>query len=446
MTTIEGVATRWVDIVTGKEKKKGTLRTDHIFPSGDAIMSYGFHFEIARLLRSKNNSPRLFLLNGARWSNSTDRHQRHVRSAVDGSKIPKVIIPYGALEAADVDFDSIQLVDDLPEGMETIEHKTLTRPEGSVWRREWHGDYVDYTTEEQQAIADRHTATDFRTWSNMAQYTLNPQYPATDAWHVQWMKEHPEPPPAHTIEDLSHYERRHWVEEFEQADILYRTSQERLAETITVTEVAEGIKEYTWTEYRHWLGESVIRAKVNGRAACKPCKATGYVDGVRYSRAERHLQEWCPSCHGRGAKDAPRWAYFLSGFDVQEPRPLYFFCELPKGAKPTTVAEAYLALKPETVLLGEQMEREVRRQGDIFAVTTSLTKRGLRKAGATFAPMGNLLGTNHEATEVALLDGVTLARGILHHRPGGRRPDHIRRPLGKSWHVIVKNTVPITRS
>jgi len=130
---------------------------------------------------------------------------------------------------------------------------------------------------------------------------------------------------------------------------------------------------------------------------------------------------------------------------VQEPRPLYFLCELAKGVKPTTVAEAYLTLKPETVLLGEQMEREVRRQGDIFAVPLSLDKRAIRKAGATFVKRGNLLGTNHEATEVAFLPGgLTLARGVLYHNPRGRRPDHIRRPLGKSWHVITKNTVPIT--
>ena len=66
--------------------------------------------------------------------------------------------------------------------------------------------------------------------------------------------------------------------------------------------------------------------------------------------------------------------------------------------------------------------------------------------GTTNEKRGNLLGTNHEATEVAYLkDGRTLARGTLWHNPDFRRPDHRRVPLAKGrWHVIVKNTVPMS--
>lgn len=176
-----------------------------------------------------------------------------------------------------------------------------------------------------------------------------------------------------------------------------------------ITEPSESDPFYRWTSQVHRLGESVIRAKVQGR---------------RYR------------------------AYFLSGFDVQESRPLYFFCELPRGAKPATVAEAYEALKPATVKTAEAMGRPVTRQGDIFAVgMNGTTKRQLRREGARFERRGQLLGTNHVATEVARMpDGTTLARGTLWHAPPSwRRPDHKRQTMGKAWHVIVKNTVPLTR-
>ena len=166
------------------------------------------------------------------------------------------------------------------------------------------------------------------------------------------------------------------------------------------------VTHYTWTAERHRLGESLIRAKVHGRR---------------------------------------NRAYFLSGFDMQEANPLYFFCELPRGIHPATVAEAYEALKPATVKAAEQMGRTVHRQGDVFAIgLAGTTKRDLRREGATFAKRGQLLGTNHEATEVAYLpDGTTLARGTLWHSPPWRDPDHKRVTIGKAWHVIVKNTVPI---
>ena len=176
---------------------------------------------------------------------------------------------------------------------------------------------------------------------------------------------------------------------------------------ITETVMPDGRTRYDWTARQHRLGESVIRAKVSGRR---------------------------------------NRAYFLSGFDMQEARPLYFFCELPRGVHPATVAEAYEALKPATVKTAEALGRTVKRQGDIFAVELASTdKRKLRRDGARFVKRGQLLGTNHEASEVAYMpDGTTLARGILWHTPPSwRRPDHKRVTVGKAWHVIVKNTVPL---
>jgi hypothetical protein len=120
---------------------------------------------------------------------------------------------------------------------------------------------------------------------------------------------------------------------------------------------------------------------------------------------------------------------------------------MPYRFKGTTVEEAYQALKPETVVLAEAMGREVKRQGDIFAVPApSVTKRELRAKGARFEKRGQLLKTNHVATEVAYLPGgLTMARGTLYHAPERRRPDHARRTIGSEWHIIQKNTVPVTK-
>jgi len=171
---------------------------------------------------------------------------------------------------------------------------------------------------------------------------------------------------------------------------------------------------WEWTTYRHWLGASVFQAAYTSHVG----------------------EDWQP---------VTRTAYFLSAFDEQEPRPLYFLCELPAGAAPGTVAEALQALKPAEVLAAEAAGLTVTRQGDVFAVPLDLTTRqvpGKTERG------GYLLNLGHKATEVRVADdGTTYARGILRHSPVqyGRAPEHQRRPMGdrKRWHLIVKNTVPL---
>ena len=193
-------------------------------------------------------------------------------------------------------------------------------------------------------------------------------------------------------------------------DRIERTRHESRADSglpswnVEVTEDEQGTL-WSWTTSRHWLGESLVRATIRG----------------------------------------DRSALFLSGFDRNETRRSYFFCELPQSASHvTTVDEALEALKPAAVLLAESEGRQVFRQGDIFAIQTGLTKRELTKRGAVYGRGVSLLGTNHVATEVALLPtGTQLVRGSLRHEPGSRAADHARVKLGDGWFVVVKNTVPV---
>lgn len=322
----QDVAERWVAAMTHDPDRR--LRsTSRMYPSGDRIYSYGSHFELGRAIRRKAETV-AFLLNGDTYSPTTSNHQNELRAAVDHSGVPRVIIPYSALESSGIDLDSIEILDVTPDAWVPVE-RTAYQP-----RKRW-----------------------------------------------QW-----DTPP-----------------------------------DLTTTRLPNGRTQYQWTDKVHRLGESVIRSRVHigwRRTGPNP-----------WDRKPRY-----------------RWAKFLSGFDVQESQPLYFFCELPR-TDATTVSQAYQALKPDAVLLAEQMNRTVTRQGDIFSVALSsqITKRRLRREGASFDKGGALLDTNHVATEVARMpDGTTLVRGTLTHRPPFRRPDHRRVRLADGWHAVVKNTVPLS--
>lgn len=106
--------------------------------------------------------------------------------------------------------------------------------------------------------------------------------------------------------------------------------------------------QYRWHTVRHWLGDSVFTA-------------------VRSSRF--------------GSPGGPR-VYWLSSFDHQERRPLYFLSQLPGPAD--TVDSAIESLAPDSVHTARDMGRTVVRQGDIFAIETTTTTRALRAAGAVF--------------------------------------------------------------
>lgn len=178
-----------------------------------------------------------------------------------------------------------------------------------------------------------------------------------------------------------------------------------------ITPGSDGL--YHWAATRHWLGASLFRA--------------------RYRTRETKWRN--------------RWALFVTAFDENEPVPLWFMSELPRGTKVTTVAAALDALKPDRVREAEAAGLPVLRQGDVFAIPAAVTTRELRQAGTRIpAHYGRryVLGTNHTATDTYLLDDSTYARGLLRHRPAERRPDHITRELGdrKQWYQLVTNTVP----
>ncbi len=156
-----------------------------------------------------------------------------------------------------------------------------------------------------------------------------------------------------------------------------------------------------------------------------------------------------------------KWHYYLSGFDRNEPRPLYFLAELPREV--TGIKDAREALKPPSVVAAEDMGRVVFRQGDMFAIPTKITTEQILKQGGIieeretnrrFRPTAikarKLYGTAHTASKVALMpDGTCLAWGRLYHEPslvGRTIRDHrpcLLRP--RRWHLVARNTVPVAK-
>ncbi len=96
---------------------------------------------------------------------------------------------------------------------------------------------------------------------------------------------------------------------------------------------------------------------------------------------------WTEHMHRLGdclfsAERAGKRARFLSSFDYQEPRPMYFLVQVPRGAG-ATVELAIDALAPRAVWAARARGRRVERQGDIFFVETALTEIDLYARGVT---------------------------------------------------------------
>lgn len=426
--TWDSVVNDWFDRIDSD--KYFTLNTGDVKFFGD---NTGLSFRnwrttrIAEPLRTKSGKLRGLLINGDRapyngWhTNPTDfvvtvasyriqsawtqlqEHQREwlVRQRVGDRRplynIPRVILPFSVLDAAGIDRSSIQVIEvTADQRIETEVRYDEVQPRWRWRSHAIHGSPDFKTAEEGRAY-----------WRQNLNHWERPGYPIVVRW--------------------THYPRTKHEINVEETDLAdwpegirnpYRKigSEMKLHPTATgwreiaIEEQPDGSKVYIDKRDRHVLGESVIRAQV-----VEP-------GGRR------------------------RWAYFLSGWDHNEAWGCYFFSELPKGAKPKSVAEAYELLKPEVVKQAEEWNRLIWRQGDIFAVAMpDFDRDKLKDLGADFGRSAHILGTNHVATKVAVLpNGATFVSGILHHRPAGRRADHARRHLDKcEWFLAVKNTVPI---
>ena len=466
MASHSEVVKRWVAVALGNHHRLlHSGASVHVYEGDrDRIYSWGKHFELGRLLRNKQGKPRLFLLNGDVRSGSTSRHQWLVRSEVQKSGIPVLIIPYSSLDAANIDYETIKPLFIAKDGWEDIEHESDEVPAGAEYVQCWSRPVVTMEAFDERPIgypgAER-----FIQWNSETQkmeekwkqYVVAPQ---ESVWKMGFLHKGYVPGTEEVYENVAgrHKSAPHFP-------------QNRL---LPVREV-DG--RFYWTTKRHTLGDSAFRAKVidhrSIRAACVPCKGTG-------KRAGWPNHPWmrCETCHGMGVrKTYKRWATFLSSFDQQERGIFYFLCEMPHNSMPASLGEALEMLKPEAVKMAEMSNKLVLRQGDIFFIETDLdddyVKAVSHEIGAARGvdnikearkqwyrmtdeqrlwrtnphnqkPCLALLGQRHSATRVAhTKDGLHLAKGRAYHLGGEHRPFDLGNK--ESWFVAVKNTCPITK-
>lgn len=501
----EEIVTRYLHDVMRTPDRKALPRTERrmrrLVHWGETLFSWGTHFPLVVPVRRKAGGKVIaWCINGDTWSgssgwsndNSTSNHQRAVRKAIAASGMPHVTIPFAALRSAGIDPTTVIPVHVTED---TYEDKSEDYDADDP-RISWHY--------REQAIP----GTDG--WVNRTTGQWVPR--GWDPEHSTWISSPPGRPRWAGGEGYEEYRvaydkwERQWEDIPQRTQRTgHRTPQVKVGRRVRDVEAIweDGRMIFTRTWQRHWLGESLVKARLSYRARvrCDLCHGAksiapwidvisgrrddelplGPLDEHHQWRMDRnYLRDdgtWALSryawpiiatryrtgCHrcresGRITVTKQRWAYFLSGFDANEPRPSYFFTELPPKVRPTTVSEAYDTLKPATVALAEEMGRTVHRQGDCFMIETpSVTLRELKQRGGVHLKRTGhtvvdgrmhmddtaLFGTNHTASEMVRLGELTYVRGIIRHEPQGRRPDHVNLNVGKTWSLALPNLTPV---
>jgi hypothetical protein len=353
-----------------------------------------------------------------------------VRRETEGTNILSITLPFSALDAAGIVRESIRPLDLTDERWELKDYAADEAP-GALLKMEDPSGATYAHTEQRHGWIHRESGELF---------TPDPQ-------RREWW-DHSPPNELREVYDWKLYthveERPVMVDDPNRAGVEH-TSQHEWADGDAELR-SDG--KWHWTTRRHWLGDSLFRATVSE---------------WRYDRDETGRL--------RSNDRVERTAKFLSSFDYNEPRPLYFLCELPRTSA-TTIAAAYEALKPKDVVRAEANGIEVLRQGDVFAIPTNaitselesraishrerfwseelesfdtrpVTIRSRQKHGMA----ADVLKTNHRPTHLIVLkNGDHYGRGLMYHDPTGwgRTPDHRRLKLGdgQTWYRLVKNTVP----
>lgn len=458
----------WIEGIYERESR-GYVDATSIIARGDTIYSYGTHFPMAKIMRDAKGKAVSILVSADTWQGggwtSTGQHQGMVRSAVNAHApnlgLPVLEIPFSVLDAANIDYASIRVIES--RDSRYTEHE-ITSPDCPGVR--------GYARDEDGTVVSIHP------YTGVCLRKLDPNLSSVD----------------YERSGMAHAHARGHAELRE-----------------------DGL--WHWTVERHWMGDSLIRAKSTEVRTRKPTAdelaiaahyadvrdmadrladayRESFVSGVGYderyhewSMAVREysyeLQSelpdgWRSGNERRGevptvAFHVQRWATYLSSFDYNEPHRPYFFCEMPYGCKAQTVDEAVDALMPSYVRWRIEQGDDVLRQGDVFAVPTDLTTDELESVaetvevsrydveGAAFKvpvtirrrganesyPSGalDILGTNHQATHVIKTKDGWYGRGRMYHSPRFRGPDHrVVKLEDDRWYLFVKNTVPEART
>ena len=442
MTTMYQVTQRWVERITDPDLRQRNSRRSNVIADGDYIYSYGFHFEMGRVVRDKRGSAKFVLLNGDTYSVSTSRHQNDLRHALSNipADIPVLIVPHRALNAARIDIDSIVPLDVRPDGWQFHPQSSPTRPK-AAFETTIHG---------------------------------RPGYPMPDG--------------------STHY---YYIAEGRR-EMGFHEAERRDGEKVWLIEVGHHRKQvvtqhpdgtWHWHTARHWLGDSVFMARRHGETRrarwlssfdrqettplyflCQlpPCKAETYEEAIEALKpdpvvlaesmgrtVERQGDIFAIPMPGldtrtltkQGGVRARRW-------DAMAPdRARRKAARLANSMRTSNDLQRTIWGRPDRggVPWQEQQQRVRPVASHRHNKWTPIFQQWVEDAEENVGRPEDiaLLGTAHTATEVITMpDGTQYARGMMYHDPElmgeGRERDHIRRRLGdgKVWHMVCKNTVP----
>lgn len=427
------VCENWVASIEHDEKfSYSKLHGSNVSASGDVIKSYHW-WEMARIVRTAKGEPNFWLINGDSYSPSTTRHQGDVRAAIGQSNLPSIIVPYTALNAAGIELDSILPLEVRADRNIRHEHSIPADFSLPALHPEQTHNETRFAKGELRVHGAKFSVT---RWTRRFDYELHTHVDCDDtSYYVNGCA-------TELMDERWEWETTtHFLGDslFSALTVEYR-DRPATPEEIEAYELRE-----RWREADRdagWPARGTLEnAAIIERLGPEP------LDSPVAHKFKRHNDFWGYAVRER----IERRVRFLSSFDYNERIPLYFLCELPRR-KVATVDEAYELLKPRLVKMAEAGGVAVERQGDIFAIPTELTTAQVKR----LTPRGKgrivkrpwVLGTNHEPTDVMFATGDRVyARGCLYHAPGGwRAPDHARRRLGdgKTWHLLMRNTVPRT--
>lgn len=337
------------------------------------LYSYGSHFPLAHFVSAKQGRSALWVVNGDTWRGGgwslTSRHQSETRAAIAqaieeaaklGKRMQSVIVPFSALNGAQIDLDSIRPVHIRDDRTETFTNTaTMARDYAERIANYPPRDYAERLARDvdPRGGAILHDVTiagalklkvtrvsdssgETETISRTAKLTRALTFRGMD-YSVPVLGNcgacegsgmvgnhactNPRCESGKTITghgvwcDYDPPKCKVWLDG---------------SDSPTITDDGTGeLVTLTWSSDRHWLGDSLFFATIRG--------------GKRYR--------------------------FLSSFDYNERAPLYFLAALPRTSRAKTVDMAVQDLAPPAVHAAYARGLAVKRQGDIFLIPTPLT-------------------------------------------------------------------------
>lgn len=443
----------------GDESAGKSWKSCNVYFHGKTIYSYGAHFPMGYIL-----GPNLVWLNGDRFSNSTTNHQSEVRGAIQthAPDATVVIVPNSALRAANVDYRTIQPVHVESERWE-YELQTATAPPSDMqplsalpdkgwhpvyWRGNWAtdgdlwADAIGFVVRDGQRQAVRQNSDGSASWHTARHWLGDAVFTGVrDRWFDGTVGER-----VYFISSFDKQERTplyflsllpHPVSSVAEGIEALAPESVKTARDLGRNAVRQGdmfaIEMGVSTRELRALGATFTKRKVTVTLQRHAAESVAVRDALRTvhegmpAYPERKYLSDFPATEGNGLYDRDAFDAWHTGYMKA--------CDEWADELLRRFAERFPDMQVSRWGWQSALAYEPRRPWDYIRTVDASA----------------LYGTAHTATEVATLpDGRQFARGTMYHDPAvigeNRTADHRRQSLGKRWHLIARNTVPVSGS